>query len=340
MSITVTPQPHTQPIAKPQTLHPLTSADVKPEQTNNSALLWSSLAGLAAVSGGSIYWYKTKNPKNKYIPPEENIQEKYRILKEDTEHLRNMVAKDYRAKVQALRNKANVFEEFDIEVPFENGKDLRSKIREMEIQNPKSEEERNKIISENLSIIREKFKRLSTDPQWKEFRQIRKQLKQIMDSPHTSYAAELALKKIELVDDLIINKVYPENVPIYENAIGLTQQQVLEIIKRDYSSIQEYRDDFQSKSHPKTPCSWPQEILNTDDKLSLQLVFPREVELIEGCRQDNKFFGQKLAAAKNLLAKYHDSLKELAINYSKTLAMVELKAKMAELRTLKAKLPV
>lgn len=338
MSVTTQPQTQTPPITKPQTLHPLTSADVKPTQKNNNELLWSSLAGLAVISGGSLYWYKTKQPENKYKPPKENLKEKYKILQEDTDHLKNLVIKDYQAKVQVLRNKANIFDEFDIEIPFENGKDLHAKILEMETQNPKLEEERNKLIKENLSIIREKFKRLSTDPQWKEFRQIRKQLKHASKFSNTADESTLAIKKIELIDDLIINKVYPENVPQYESAIGLTQQQVLDIIKKDYSSLQEYLDDFQSKSNPKTPVLWPQEILNTTDTLSLQLVFPREVELIDECRKDNKFAVQKLDAAKNFLKKYHESLRKLSVKYAETPDMIELKKKMAELRTLKRKL--
>ena len=336
-------QPQSQPAPRVETLHPLTSSEAllktEREQRNKNNLIMLSLLGLATLGGGTYYAYnnhkKNLNQKGNSPSAQEKLQTEYNILKKDTENTRQLVVKDFQAKVKKLRNDENIFDEFDVEIPFTNGKDLRQQVMTMETDTPNIIAKQNEIINQKKSIIKSKIAELSSNNEWKELRQIAKQMKKTIETSKNYDEIEITKKKLTYVNDLIINKIYPENIPDYEKVFGITQKDLLGIIKKDFKTVEEYENYFNSKKHkPINPFAELEEIFVHNGPMTLEQMFSRETQVIERCQEKIKEANHRLKFGKEHLARYEQKLKTLVANYRKTEGMVELKSKMAQLRKL------
>ncbi len=332
-------QPQPQPVPRVETLHPLTSSEVplKAErEKRNKNLIMLSLLGLATLGGGGYYAYnKRKNDLNNTEKPptaREKLQAGYRVLKKDTENTRQLVVKDFQAKIKKLRNDENVFDEFDVEIPFTDGKDLRRQVMKMETDAPIIIAKQNEIINEKKNIIKSKITELSGDSDWKELRQIAKQMKKTIQTTKNYDEIEITKQKLAYVNDLIINKIYPENIPDYEKFIGMTQNDLLGIIKKDFKTLEEYQNYFNPKTKPTKLCAELEEIFVHNGPLTLKQMFSRETQVIERCREKIKDTNRRLKFGKEHLLRYDQKLKALVENYKKTEGMIELKSKTAQLR--------
>ena len=332
-------QPQPQPVPHVETLHPLTSSEIplKTErEQRNKNLIMLSLLGLATLGGGGYYAYnKHQNNVNQTEKPpsaQEKLQAEYRALKKDTENTRQLVVKDFRSRVTKLRNDENVFEEFDVEIPFTDGKDLRQQVMKMETDAPIIIAKQNEIINEKKSIIKSKITELFNDNDWKELRQIAKQMKKTIETSKNFDEIAITKQKLAYVNDLIINKIYPENIPDYENSLGMTQNDLLGIIKKDFKTLEEYQNYFNSKTKPINPFAELEEIFVHNGPLTFRQMFSRETQVIERCYEKIKDTNRRLKFGKEHLARYEEKFKILVANYQRTKGVTELKSNMAKLR--------
>ena len=316
---------------------PMKSKTDDNSDSSNSAALWGSLTGLALTGcciWGIVSGHSTGS--RQISAATENLSQSADILLEKISKLRKLIFEDYTHRRNRIVQNLNRFDEFDYKIPFKNGKTLQAKISKLENEYSEINEIYKNNVSENSKIIKQKIKELSTDTEWKDLRKLRKQFIKIMQTPSAGEQRQIASEKITFINDLLITKVYPQDSAKY-NLYGITEQQAMELVKKDFKTYEEFTNYYDSIKNNDIPFHF-EEIGNRffhNGTLSLADVFPEEMGAIKNSAKLREETFSKLTAAKSLFQKYLDSMKQLATEYRQTDGIKELKTLLRNLHAIK-----
>ena len=292
----------------------------------------ASLAGLA-VLGGSVWAVKKYSSKSavhttQKLTPEE-IKGKIDETKARIAELKEIISSNYLSRKKHLIEELNNFGEFDYRVPFENVKELRNKISSLEKGTGSGIENSTKIISENKQIIRSKSEKLASDERWQELNLLRERLVKILnDDTCTAEQKNIANEKIPLVNDLLINMVYPEEAAKYKGIYGLTDTQTYELVNTEFAALDDFMKEFDRIKDKEIPFSFDtmDKRFSHNGSLSEQDLFPEETAIINSNEKRIKEINTELKAAKDLCEKYAERIKLLAGDFRKMSEVQELKS--------------
>lgn len=293
----------------------------------NTKTILGTLAGLAVI-GTSIYMFKSgksKEIKNKITP--EQIQGEIDTVKEEIAILKKLIRENYVAKKNTLINKLNEFQEFDYKFPFDNHSQLRSKIESFESTSGKRISNSQNIINNERKTIKDKLSVLSKNPEWKELKLIRKNLRKIISDGNDMEQVKIANEKIPMVNDLLINRVYPEEMEKFSSIYGLEDSQAFEMIRKHYASHENFIKEYDELKNLSIPFDYDiiDRRFSHNGELSLLDVFPDEILSIKSNLELIKSFGIDLKGIKELEKKYVTKLSELTEDFRKSSDIEKLK---------------
>ena len=293
----------------------------------NTKTILGTLAGLAVI-GTSIYMFKSgknKEIKNKITP--EQIQGEIDTVKEEIAVLKKLIRENYVAKKNTLINKLNEFQEFDYKFPFDNHSQLRSKIESFESTSGKRMTNSQNIINNERKTIKDKLSVLSKNPEWKELKLIRKNLRKIISDGNDMEQVKIANEKIPMVNDLLINRVYPEEMEKFSSIYGLEDSQAFEMIRKHYASHENFIKEYDELKNLSIPFDYDiiDRRFSHNGELSLLDVFPDEILSIKSNLELIKSFGIDLKGIKELEKKYVTKLSELTEDFRKSSDIEKLK---------------
>ena len=293
----------------------------------NTKTILGTLAGLAVI-GTSIYMFKSgksKEIKNKITP--EQIQGEIDTVKEEIAVLKKLIRENYVAKKNTLINKLNEFQEFDYKFPFDNHSQLRSKIESFESTSGKRISNSQNIINNERKTIKDKLSVLSKNPEWKELKLIRKNLRKIISDGNDMEQVKIANEKIPMVNDLLINRVYPEEMEKFSSIYGLEDSQAFEMIRKHYASHENFIKEYDELKNLSIPFDYDiiDRRFSHNGELSLLDVFPDEILSIKSNLELIKSFGIDLKGIKELEKKYVTKLSELTEDFRKSSDIEKLK---------------
>ena len=293
----------------------------------NTKTILGTLAGLAVI-GTSIYMFKSgknKEIKNKITP--EQIQGEIDTVKEEIAVLKKLIRENYVAKKNTLINKLNEFQEFDYKFPFDNHSQLRSKIESFESTSGKRMTNSQNIINNERKTIKDKLSVLSKNPEWKELKLIRKNLRKIISDGNDMEQVKIANEKIPMVNDLLINRVYPEEMEKFSSIYGLEDSQAFEMIRKHYASHENFMKEYDELKNLSIPFDYDiiDRRFSHNGELSLLDVFPDEILSVKSNLELIKSFGIDLKGIKELEKKYVTKLSELTEEFRKSSDIEKLK---------------
>ncbi len=315
----------------------------KPNSKNyfNKKTILGSLAGLA-VLGGSIlavkkYSSKAVAQESEKLTPE-IIKNKINSTEARVAELREIIRENYLSKKNHIIKELNQFGEFDYKVPFENAKQLREKIELLEKNSASSVENSTKIINENKAIINSKMEKLSSNERWNRLNQLREQLRKILDDKSASVEQKnIANEKIPLVNDLLINMIYPEEAAAYKGIYGLTDKQTYELVTTEFPTGDAFMKEFDRIKDKEIPFSFDtmEKRFSHNGSLSEHDLFPEETETIQINEKRIKDINVAIKTAKDLYEKYSGKIKALANEFRQMPETQELKSLTKQIKELK-----
>jgi hypothetical protein len=300
-----------------------------------------SLAGLAVI-GTSVWTIKKHYSKPTKLKPKDltpaEIQNSIAEIEIKIEKLKKIISDNYISERNHIISQLNEFGEYEYKIPFENSRDLNSKIKNLEKQKTTDISRSTKIIEENNQIIRDKIKQLSADEKWKELKTIRKQLVYTLhNKKSTPEQKKIANEKISFVNDLITNMVYPEEAAKYKSIYGLTEEQTYELVTREFETHEAFMKEFDRIKDKDIPFGFDSmdKRFSHTGSLSLRDIFPEEIATIESNKKHIKQINVALESAKELYGKYHKKLVALAKEFKNKEEVLELKTLIEQLKSLK-----
>ncbi len=300
----------------------------------------ASLAGLA-VLGTSVWAVKKYSSKSiaqtgqKLTP--EDVRGKIDETKARISELKEIINSNYLSRKNHIIEELNNFGEFDYRVPFENIKQLRDKISTLEKDTGSSIENSTKIINENKQIIRSKSEKLSSNERWQELNLLRERLIKILnDNTSTAEQKNIANEKVPLVNDLLINMVYPEEAAKYKGIYGLTDTQTYELVNKEFATLDGFMKEFDRIKDKEIPFNFDtmDKRFSHNGSLSEQDLFPEETAIINSNERRIKEINTELKAVKDLCEKYAEKIKLLAADFRKIPEVQELKSLNKQLKVL------
>lgn len=308
----------------------------------NSKTITGSLLGLAAI-GGSIWavksgHFQSKNNIQKISP--EQIQARINDTLDDINKLKKLIRDDFLAKRNHIINKFFNSNNTNNFMHFKDSQDLRAKIEAERSNYDRIEKIATPNILEQKQIIKDKFVKLINDPEFKELRQIRKSLLQAKKSTKTEDEMNIVSKKINIVNDMIINKVYPENSELFKQLYNADSSKILELINGKYETYEQYLTKYKELNPVPTDFNFDS-VKNSfyhSKKLSFEDVFPEEVDIIKNNTKILKKAEDRCLILEILKKRYLEKYTEFVNNYQKTEAVIDLKKQVRQLRSLRKQL--
>jgi len=316
---------------------PAKNPESKKNDYHNSKTILASLSALAVI-GASVWGIKhSSKPKPNQIKKNEtDVLEAVDVVKDKINKLKKLIFEDYISKKTKIIDQMNKFDEFEYKVPFNTGKDLQDKISVFEKEYVEMSANSYEVISKNKKIIRNKLAALMPDSDWQELKKLRKHFIKTMRTDKDVEQRKIAGEKLILVNDLLINKVYPETIDKY-NLYGITNQQAFEIVKKDFKTYDDFTEYYDSIKNMDIPFNFEEldKRFSHNGTLSLKDIFPEEITAIESSTELLDETTKKLTATKILYNKYQSKIKQLAQEYRETDGVKELKELLDDLKALK-----
>lgn len=319
----------------------------------NTKTILGSLAGLAAIGTG-IWAYKKgkfkKVPKTELpgstsspseptdLPPIVPVKSRKEVITERIAELKKTIRTEYTARKQQLIDKMNDFDEFDDRIPFSSKQELQeiliSRLNAYTVRKEKSEP----IIASKMSVIKNRLAELTDNPEWKELKEIRKSMIKKVASSTSEDETKILNDKIIIANDLLINRVYPEEMENYTKFVGLKDEDAFKLLKKKFEKYEHFEKEFQSL---QTDAG---EVLLEDaemrftqkDGLKLKYIFPRETEIIETSRKAITKAQRDYEAAVRVHEKYMSKIQKLHEEFRESEYIKEYKNLRAELKSIES----
>lgn len=284
------------------------------EKTNSkySNILLCSLGGLAVISLGYLAGKKflVKTPENETNTLGRNLL--------DIMAAKEKIKKDIIEKRQVLLAEINANRSpYDASAPYQSGRDIINRLNEAKSIHNKNVDELVPLRNKNMATIKSKLKELSEDEDWVFLRNTRKILIKIVNGSYTKNARSIAYNKVLLVNDLLINKVYPDEQKAFLNFHGFSHEDAINLIKTKFSKIEDYnkaRDELVAKNNVgKIALTTRPRNFKHYMPLTLSSVFPDEANVYKTCNHKLYLSSGRLKVLEKAYNDYVDGLKQIAL---------------------------
>lgn len=301
------------------------------EKNNRNKLLLYSLGGLA-VLGTAAYLIKSRMAKAAVQKSQEqdvNIMEVIR--------LRNKIKTEFEAKREPYAEK--LFENLrntGIDIKCKNIGELSKKIKEIEQRNNTLKESLITHRNQQSNLLKEKIQKLNQDSEWIELRKLRKNFINLINSKAPAEQKKIAAKKIVLVNDLLINKGYPEEIEAFKNLYRFDQNKGMEIVRTKFETLEDFNKAMKEAQTLDVDIKLPIRERNFTHMQPLHLtdIFPDEANSYVECNKKIEVLDFETNSINNFYKQYHEELKNLAAEARESADVKALRAEVAKRQTL------
>ena len=138
---------------------------------------------------------------------------------------------------------------------------------------------------------------------------------------------KIANKKVSLVNDLLINKVYPKRSADFRKLYGIDDNQDIQLIRTPFKTYDEYVSEFKSMQNHDIPFDYMafEHRFSHKNKLQLKDIFPVEAEIISTNEKLIENTKKDYNEAVKLYERYREKILSLANEFRQYEETVELK---------------
>lgn len=285
----------------------------KPNSKDNNILLYS-LSGLAVIGlgcfAGKKFFVKTSKDETNAVG--RNLL--------DIMNIKENIKKEIIEKRQSLLGEINANRSpYDSSAPYQSGRDIINRLNEAKSVHNKNVDELVPLRNKNMVAIRSKLQELASDEDWQFLRIIRKNLIKIVNGTYPKNARDIAYNKVLLVNDLLINKVYPEEQKAFLNFHGFSHEDGMALIKTKFSKMEDYskaREGLIAKSNVgKITLTTRPRNFKHYMPLTLSSVFPDEANVCKTCNHKLFLSSGRLKVLEKAYNDYLNGLKQIALEY-------------------------
>lgn len=318
----------TQPIVQRHKTENIQKVNPQNGDTDHNNTIMRVLGGLAILGAAGLL-IRT----NLIAAKNQQFKEGYDVI--EVIKLREYIKNEYKAKRKVFNEKLNDYAKSENLPLFTSRKDLEANIRRLEHTKAAWINEFAELKVRNNNKIKEKLRMLAQNAEWKELRTIRKNLLETLErsSKVPSDEHKIAKNKIMLINDLIINAVYPEEKTAFVKYYNMDEKSVLDIVKGNYENVDEYYKTFAEKQINNDELDYyPLRERNFSHALPLQLIdiFPNEIASNMAC--DAAFLQLKsdIMAHKQFFEKYLELQKEFITEFRNSENVRKLHAELSK----------
>ncbi len=302
----------------------------------NTKTIIASLSGLAVI-GGALWKIKSGRANSSKIPMG-NGKNPINELTERIAELRKTVKEEYFAKKQNLIADINKNDEFEDIVPFTNPKDLYNEVQRRYSDYTAKSEKSKEIIKRATEEIKTKIAALKDNTEWIELRKLRKSLIKNLADCKTEDEAKILNDKIVIANDLLINRVYPEEMINYTKLTGIEDKDALGLVRKSFTNYSDFLKEYNSTL---TDFSEPILIYANNrfiqkDALKLRYIFPKEMSVIDTNRKSLMKKQKLYKIAEKTYNKYKIGKQEISKESQQSENVQELKRLVKELKSLES----
>lgn len=154
--------------------------------------------------------------------------------------------------------------------------------------------------------IKERLKNLQKDNDWMELRKLRKNLLKTIEREKSDETCAIASKKIEMINNVLICKLYPEEEQAFKNNTLMDVSDAVGIINKTFTKLKDFDNEYLSRQKYEFDFNLDNKFFFTNSKLTLKDLFPEEVNQYQTSKE-------KIQEIKNEPKKIlHENLKALA----------------------------
>ena len=290
-------------------------------------VLLGSLGGLA-VLGTAVYVVKSRMNKKAAQKASEagaNIMEVIRLkhkIKTDFNERRLPLVQRLREKVAEMGN----------EIEFETIGELSAKIDKLDAENIARRDSLMKHRTEQRQILRNKILKLEQDPEWKELRQTRKRLIKLINGKASPEQKNIAADKVVIVNDLMINKAYPEEIEIFEKLYKMNSEQAFNIVRTKFNTFEDYNKALAEPQTARFDTVLPIRNRNFTHARPLHLtdIFPDEALACIECDKQLGNIDLKTEGIRAIIKQYHTDCAAIAEEFRNSIDTKALKGELAK----------
>lgn len=338
----ISPVTDTKPAAKNLPAKKPVAEQSPKDRYFNSSTIIASLAGLAVLAGGvwGIQSGKIKLGSKRNTLSRQEIIAEIGNIKERISDIKNILVPEFTHKKQKIIKELNKFGEYDYKLPFSSIRELKGEISVRNAEHQRVLANSKAIIADNKQIIKGKLEKLMQDPEWQELKNTRKALIKTVKAGKSLDDIKIANKKVSLVNDLLINKAYPERSADFKRLYGIDDNQALQLIRTPFKTYDEYVAAFKSKQNHDIPFDYLafEHRFSHKNKLQLKDVFPVEAEVIYTNEKLIESTKKDYDEAVKLYERYREKILSLASEFRQYEETVELKQLIIRLKELRAAL--
>ena len=209
--------------------------------------IWIGLGALAAAGIASIGIYRAAKGRQN-IPP---------AVSDTTINLLELKAK---IKTDYLNKKNEILKTFNFDA-----------------DNDEIQKYRNTLNNVSGSV-KNKLQNLSVDSDWLELRKIRKKLLKTLKNEKNSELHDIADKKIELLNNVLISKIHPEEEESFKSRFLMDLSDAAELIKKDFTTFEEFKKMYSEKQKYEFELDFNEKLFFKNSELTLRDLFPEEMK--------------------------------------------------------------
>lgn len=164
----------------------------------------------------------------------------------------------------------------------------------------------NDMKNEVSGKIKSTIKGLQSDSEWIELRKIRKSLLKTLNTDKKTSQHDVASKKIELANNILICKIYPEEEQAFKDTTLMDISDAFEVIKTPFSSLNEFNTAFYAKQKYDFDFAENEKFFYKECNLTLKDLFPDDMKKYDYANEKIKELNLEPKT------KLHEKLVELA----------------------------
>lgn len=216
-------------------------------KTKTSTAGWVGLSALAVIGAASVLISRAVKGKNT-VPP---------------------VASEPVVKLSELKAK--------IKADYQDKKNEILNTSDLNINNEEIQKYRERFASASTSV-KNKLKKLAEDSDWTDLRKIRKNLLQTLEVEKHGEKHDIAEKKFELLNNVLICKINPEEEEAFRGKFLMDISDAAELIKKDFTTFSDFQKEYLNKQKYEFDFDLNEKFFYKIFKLTLRDLFPEDMK--------------------------------------------------------------
>ncbi len=263
------------------------------KKNNSSGKIWIGLSALAAAGAASLLFFRGSTTQKTVAP----------------------VARDIASEVKGLKAKIK-----------ENYMNKKSEIlKNSDLTEDKNEIKKYRDTMNNAYLaVKNKIKKLAEDSDWIDLRKVRKRLLKTLDKEKHGEKRDIASKKIEILNNILICKIYPEEEEAFKGKILMDLSDAAELVKKDFATMEDFQKEYSSRQKYDFELDLNEKFFYKNFKLTWRDLFPEDMKEYDFAKEKIKDL-QKEPQTKRL-----EKLKQLALEFRETADVKTLKSLNAQ----------